>query len=278
MLYIISLSFAAIAAIFIAAGYAFQSPPPPGSPSDRYVTVKGAKIRYQDIGKGEPALVLLHGFGDRLEEWEKIMPMFPENRVIALDLIGFGGSDRPAVSYDLETQRLYLQAFLEELGVRRALLAGRSMGASLAAWMAAKSGERTVGLVLIAPSAYPGSLTYPWPLSWIFTPGLWNRIGSLFVDNWLFRKLFPLSVAPQGVTVTRSYNSEFATALKEIDLPTLLIWSKDDRTVPYRYSRAYLDSISDVEFLVVPESVGHAVTRKYAEHTAAGMETFLAKL
>ncbi|MFC1831583.1 alpha/beta fold hydrolase [Thermodesulfobacteriota bacterium] len=227
---------------------------------------------------GEPALILLHGFGGRLDEWEKIIPMFPENRVIALDLLGFGGSDRPAVSYDLETQRLYLQAFLEKLGVRRAVLAGRSMGASLAAWTAAISGEQTVGLVLIAPSAYPGSLTYPWPLSWIFKPGFWNQIGAFFVDNVFFRKLFPFSTAPQGVTVTRSYNSEFGAALKEIDQPTLLIWSKGDTTVPFRYSLAYLDSIPDVDLLEIPESVGHAVTRKYPEGTAAGMETFLAKL
>ena len=278
MLYFISLTFIIITAIIVAAGYRFKSPPRPGTPSDKYVKVKGAKIRYHDSGEREPALVLLHGFGDGLEEWNEIMPFFPKNRVVALDLLGFGGSDRPAVSYDLETQRLYLLAFLKELGVRRALLVGRSMGASLAAWTAAKSGEQTVGLVLIAPSAYPGSLTYPWPLSWIFKPGFWNEIGSFFVDNVLFRKLFPFSVAPQGVTVTKSYNSEFGSALKEINQPTLLIWSKGDRTVPFRYSPVYLDSISDTEFFEVPESVGHSVTREYPEYTAARIKAFLAKL
>ena len=278
MLYFISLTFMVFIAIILAAGFRLKSPPPPVTPFDKFVKVNGAKIRYQESGEREPVLVLLHGFGDGLEEWHEIMPFFPNNRVIALDLLGFGGSDRPAVSYDLETQRLYLQAFLEELGVRRALLAGRSMGASLAAWTAAKSAEQTVGLVLIAPSAYPGSLTYPWPLSWIFKPGFWNKIGSFFVDNVLFRTFFPFSVAPQGVTVTRSYNSEFGAALKEINQPTLLIWSKGDKTVPFRYSPVYLDSISDVEFIEVPESVGHSVTRKYPVYTAARMKVFLEKL
>ena len=190
MLYILALIIISFSAIVIIAGNAFKSPPPSGSPPDRYVSVKGSKIRYRDFGTGEPTLLLLHGFGDSLEEWKKIVPMFPANRVIALDLLGFGGSDRPALSYDLETQRLYLQAFSKKLKLNQTVLVGRSMGASLAAWTAARSDKQTVGLILIAPSAYPNSLTYPWPLSWNSNPDSGTFLPLFVLKIGCFEKFF----------------------------------------------------------------------------------------
>ena len=84
-------------------------------------------------------------------------------------------------------------------------------------------------------------------------------------------------MAPQGVSVTRSYNNEFAAALRKIHQPTLLIWSKGDKTVPFSYSLTYIEMIQDVDFFEVPPSVGHAVTRKYPEDIAVRMEKFLRK-
>jgi pimeloyl-ACP methyl ester carboxylesterase len=242
---------------------------------DRDTTVFGARIRYRQYGKGDPTLILLHGFGGSLGEWRKIMQVFPNNRTIALDLIGFGGSDRPTISYSLETQRKYLEAFMEKLDIKKAILAGRSMGASVAAWTASHSKEKIVGLILIAPSAYPGSLSYPWPLSSILKPGMPNQIAAIAVNNSIFRWFFPDSLLPQAISVTDSYDDEFASALGDIQQPTLLIWSRGDRTVPFNYSTAYRDKIPKLTFVELPDFIGHSVTMKYSSELVKLFKDFI---
>lgn len=269
---------ASILGSIIVAGFLFHNPPIPLSPPDLSVSVLGANIRYRVSGKGDPTVILLHGFGGSLGEWEKIVPRLHGNQVIVLDLLGFGGSDRPPLSYDLETQSLYLQAFMKELNVTQAVLVGRSMGGSLAAWTATQLKGKIAGLILIAPSAYPGSLTYPWPLSWIYKPGLWNRLAIICVGNPVVRWLFPYSIAPQAVSVTNSYDSKFAEALKDIKQPTLLVWSRGDTTVPFKYHQRYIEKIQNIEFFEVPSTVGHGVTRKYPNGTSLLINNFVSNL
>jgi pimeloyl-ACP methyl ester carboxylesterase len=264
---------------FLGAGLALpRSRRIPIAPPDHSVSVLGATLRYRDYPGREPAVLLLHGFGGSLSEWEPVAPLLPDAHRISLDLVGFGGSDRPDISYDLETQRRYLVAFMDALGISHAVLAGRSMGASLAAWTAAQSPDRVAALVLIAPSAYPGSLSYPWPLSWMYRPGFANRTASLLVDSDVFRAVFRTSIAHQALSVTRSYDQGFADILATIVQPTLLLWSTGDRTVPFRFSEAYRRSIPAVEFHELPAAIGHGVTWKDPAGTARFMQAFLEKL
>ncbi len=274
-----ALGFGATLVLFVGAGFLGpRSRQIQLTTPDLDVSVLGSRIRYRVYGSGDPVLILLHGFGGSLKKWEKVMPLLSHNQSIALDLVGFGGSDRSTLSYDLETQRRYLLAFMNELNIQQAVLVGRSMGASIAAWTAAKSEERVSGLILIAPSAYPGSLTYPWPRSWLYRPGLANQVASVIVDNPVFRWLFPSNLAPQALGVTNSYDLNFAEAIKYIHQPTLLVWSRGDKTVPFKYHLAYKGRIPNLEFLEVPASVGHAVTKKYPKGTASFINKFVNNL
>jgi len=262
--------------LLVGAGFLFtRSQPPSLTVADLEVSVLGSKIRYRVNDGIDPVLIFLHGYGGSLEEWEKVTPMISRSQSISLDLVGFGGSDRPSLKYDLETHRRYLIAFLKELNIQRAVLVGRSMGASVAAWTAAKSEERVAGLILIAPSAYPGSLVYPWPYSWFYRPGLANRVASVIVDNPVFKWLFPSSLAPQAIGVTNSYNSNFAEALKDIHQPTLLAWSRGDKRVQFKYHLAYKERIPNLKFLELPRSYRHASTKKYPKETASFINKFV---
>lgn len=241
-----------------------RSQPPPLTPIDRETLVLGSRIRYRVHGSGSPVFIFLHGFGGSLQSWEEVMPLISHGQGIALDLVGFGGSDRPPLTYDLETQRQYLLAFMDELHIQQAVLVGFSMGASVAAWTAAQTEERVAGLILIAPSAYPGSLTYPWPRGWLYRPGPANRLASAIVNNKVFRWLFPSSLLPQALGVTNSYDSQFAEALKDIHQPTLLVWSRGDKKVPFKYHRIYKEHIQNLKFLEMPAPVSHGFRAKEA--------------
>jgi pimeloyl-ACP methyl ester carboxylesterase len=223
---------------------------------DRFVTVLGSRVAYRSEGSGEPALILLHGFGGSMEEWEPVVPRLP-GRVVRLDLVGFGASDRPPMAYDLETQRRYLVAFMDALEVGRATLVGRSMGASLAAWTAARSRDRVDAVVLSAPSGYPGSLTYGWPHGSLYRPGFWNRAVGWVARTPVYRWLFPRSQALQAATVSASYDPAFADALGQIRQPTLLFWSRGDGVVPFTYAAEYRTRIPHAELVEFPEAAGH---------------------
>lgn len=268
-----------ILVMILAAGKIFShNRPVTVSAEDRYATVLGSKIRYRETGTGGPVIILLHGYGGSLDGWQNIQDRLTNNRTISLDLIGFGGSDVPNIHYSLETHRRYLVAFLEQLNIHEAVLVGGSMGGSLAAWTAAKTKHRIKGIVLIAPSAYPGSMHNKSRIyRWFYRPGIPNKVASIVVSNSIFRWIYPESIARQALNVTDSYNADFASALGEIKQPVLLTWSTGDKTALYEYHKEYLKRIPQVEFMALPASFAHKVIRKDPAGTAEFINNFVAK-
>ena len=88
------------------------------------------EIYYEDHGAGPP-VVLIHGYPLSGRAWGKQVPVLLEAgcRVITYDRRGFGKSSRPVVGYDYHTFAADLNALLEHLDVRDAVLAGHPVGA-----------------------------------------------------------------------------------------------------------------------------------------------------
>ncbi|MCA2701081.1 MAG: alpha/beta fold hydrolase [Microcystis sp. M179S2] len=94
---------------------------------------RGFKITYQSAGETGPAIVLVHGFGASWGHWRKNIPVLGEKcRCFALDLIGFGGSDKPEpkneIDYTFETWGAQIADFCREVVGGPAFLAGNSIG------------------------------------------------------------------------------------------------------------------------------------------------------
>ena len=87
------------------------------------------EIYYEDHGAGQP-VVLIHGYPLSGRAWDKQVPVLLEAgyRVITYDRRGFGQSSQPVVGYDYDTFAADLNALLEYLDLRNAVLAGHSMG------------------------------------------------------------------------------------------------------------------------------------------------------
>lgn len=117
--------------------------------SPRTIQIKGHTIFYVVKGEGEP-LLLIHGYGAGCWVWEKQVDVLAkEYRVYALDIIGYGYSDRPRIEYTPETYIHFLRDFMDGLGMERATLIGNSMGGGIAWAVAALFPERVKRLVLI---------------------------------------------------------------------------------------------------------------------------------
>jgi pimeloyl-ACP methyl ester carboxylesterase len=133
-------------------------------PQSRWAKLDGNKIHYYDIGnaKSRDALVLIHGWTCNADFWKDSLEAFPNYRVIALDLPGHGQSDKPKVEYSMAFFARAVDAVLKESGVKRAVLAGHSMGTPVAREFYRANPHRTLGIVVVdgaLRSFFPKSFT-----------------------------------------------------------------------------------------------------------------------
>ncbi|MFV8265072.1 alpha/beta fold hydrolase [Mycolicibacterium peregrinum] len=100
----------------------------------------GPDLNVREYGSpGESAVVLLHGYSASIQWWEKVAPQLArDQRVIAIDLVGHGGSEAPAdgAAYRSDAQATAVRNALVALGVRHAVLIGHSMGGAVSAELA----------------------------------------------------------------------------------------------------------------------------------------------
>src|SRR6266849_6591810 len=90
------------------ADFAFQS---------KYLHIEGWKIHYVEEGKGKNPVLFLHGNPTSSYLWRNIIPIVAgnNNRCIALDLIGFGKSDKPDIDYNFRDHYKYVKEFIDKL-------------------------------------------------------------------------------------------------------------------------------------------------------------------
>lgn len=252
----------------------------------RSVTVGGHRIAYLDVGAGPP-LILLHGFGGSMWQWEyQQAALSAQVRVITPDLLGSGLSDKPDIEYRPDELLASLTGFMDALQIPQAIVAGHSMGAGVAIGLALDHPERVSKLVLISglPPHVLENLTNP-----IIKRALETRAPSWLVSlgNWLFggpmteRILKDIIYDPTQLTpsvLDRSnrnrrrpgvmapilrvgktlplWESRFAPRIGSITQPTLILWGEEDRVFPLAVGRRLHSMIPGSMFVAVPRA-GH---------------------
>ncbi len=109
----------------------------------------GILLHYKTSGTGDIPIVLVHGYGMSSAVWEKVLPLFPSNyKLFAIDLKGFGLSDKPETGYSCNELSDDIKAFLDALGFKRAVLIGHSFGGLVIQHFAMHHPESVLALVL----------------------------------------------------------------------------------------------------------------------------------
>jgi pimeloyl-ACP methyl ester carboxylesterase len=110
----------------------------------------GHQIKYTVTGAGQP-LCLIHGFGASIDHWRKNIPVLAEGgyRVYAIDLLGFGGSDKAPIDYSMELWEALVVDFWHEFINEPTVFVGNSIGALLSLMLVAHHPELAAGGVLI---------------------------------------------------------------------------------------------------------------------------------
>jgi len=116
----------------------------------RYANVNGLRMHYVEAGTGEPAVLLLHGIPTHAYLWRNVIPhVSPVARTIALDLVGFGKTDKPTdIDYDLPTYAAFLRAAIEALGIKRVVLVAMDLGLIVALHYAMHHEAAVAGLAM----------------------------------------------------------------------------------------------------------------------------------
>ena len=118
-------------------------------------TYEGYRLSYDEYGSGDRPVVLIHGLLMNRHMFERLGPALADrgHRVIAIDLLGHGRSDRPEdlQRYSMPLFAYQVNALLDHLGVETAVVGGTSLGANVSLQMAVRFPERVEGLFIEMP-------------------------------------------------------------------------------------------------------------------------------
>ncbi len=277
----------------------------------RTITVEGLRTRVLvEDGQGvvrEP-IVLIHGVGGWAENWRPVMAALAStgHQVIALDLPGFGQSERPRrVRYFGPDDAFYPRfviAAMDVLGIERAHIAGNSMGGTVAYMTAVTAPARTRSLILVAPGglgrdvalflracALPGfSLIARLPrprraaregLRTCFydarriTPELYEEVerygNSSFPE---FVRALSAGVGIRGVR--RSLRNAWVARASLYAGPALVVWGREDLVLPLRHLADVHATLPQAQIAVI-ERCGHMPQAERPEEFLAATLPFL---
>jgi pimeloyl-ACP methyl ester carboxylesterase len=236
----------------------------------KFAEVWGYKIRYLEEGNSKKTVILVHGLGGSAERWLKVIPFLrAKYKVIAPDMIGFGYSDKPSVDYTIEFFAKFLSAFINSLGINKAILIGTSLGGQIVAECAAND-DAIEKLVLVAPSgamkhstptldAYMMAALYPNYTSAKMAFEMMSNAGTIddfTVDDFVKRMSAPNAKLAFLSSVLSVRHSQIREGLRKIKVPTLLVWGREDKMIPIQYAKEFLGSIRNCRLLEL-KGIGH---------------------
>jgi pimeloyl-ACP methyl ester carboxylesterase len=113
------------------------------------VKYDGAKVHYESYGKGEEAVVFIHGWTCDLTFWRGQAPLYEKRRALLIDLPGHGQSEAPKGEYSMERFARAIDAVMRDAGVSKGVLVGHSMGGPVVLSFLRLFPAKTSGLVLV---------------------------------------------------------------------------------------------------------------------------------
>jgi len=267
---------------------------------------QGIKINYYEAGQGPP-VILLHGFGGCTYTWRYLAPeLAKDHRVFAIDLKGYGLSDKPADGkYAVADQADMVAAFIRSQDLHDLVIMGHSMGGAVTLMtyfqVREEAPARIKKLVLIDSAGYPQKM--PWFIRFAKMPVIGSVGGRLlsprFATMMVLRKSYynkdkitdeqidtyayygSLPGSREAVTQTAKQivpeDIEALTArYKTISVPVLIVWGEDDEVVPLSVGENFKRDIPNSELAVLPHC-GHIPLEEDAGETNRTVAAFLKK-
>src|SRR5256714_2879384 len=265
------------------------------------VRTREGRIATMEAGTGRP-LLMLHGLGGtKISFLPTVAALAPNHRTIAMDIPGFGDSDRPIASYDAAFMARWAVALLDSLGIERADVLGHSMGRRVALELGMRHPDRVRGLVLMTPSlAWRGEKRWvPWlrllrpelgflqlaPRNVVegfvrrMIPGARGSWSAAGVDEFLRAYLTPRGRVAFYAAARQIYLEEgdgpdgFWSRLEQCSPRSLFIWGRRDPLVPIGLARHVASALPAAEHVEL--DCGHIPQFERPAQAHAAMHAFL---
>lgn len=228
---------------------------------DQYVQVGTVRTRYWELGQSKQTLILLHGAGGSVEFWYyNIAALAQHHRVIAIDMVGSGRSDKPSASYSLTYQAEFIREFMRVMGIESATLVGHSMSGGAALQLALLEPQCIDKLVLVGSfglgrevalsarlATLPLAVRSLQPSPKVMRPMLKQNVYDVnaIPEEWINLR-YPIFALPGRkdplIQMARTNLNLLGTKpavfrsivdrLSTITVPTLVVWGKQDRIIP----------------------------------------------
>lgn len=274
----------------LASCLSFHKGPMPGEPAKaRFVDVEGVRVRFLDTGGEEatagaeetdakPVAVLVHGFASALDAWETVVPALAKtHRVLALDLKGFGWTDRPEGDYSPEAQARLVLGLMQQRGVSKAAIVAHSWGSSVALAAVMAAPDRFTKIALYDAWVYEDQL--PAFFHWSRADGVGEalfglyykqradeRIAFAFYDRKLITERLvedidaaldrPGTVAAALAAVRGQRYADVEARYRTVKKPVLLLWGREDLVTTLRFGERLAKELPNARLVTYPRC-GH---------------------
>lgn len=254
--------------------------------NSNFIEVDGMEVHYQEFGDPkDPKMILIHGFTASTYVWTTTAPKFADEgfHVIAVDLIGFGFSEKPSwFDYTIASQARMISRLMDHLGIGKATIIGSSYGGAVASWLTLDYPERVEKLVLVDAVINDEPKSNP-VLTLLTAPGIGAVLSPFAIDSKTFLKyrmqgtldktshhlitedriesiLRPLKAADAHKALVTTARNWKANRIEEdahlIGQPTLVVWGDHDTVIPIENGEKLYDSILNSRFVVFKDC-GH---------------------
>ncbi len=272
---------------------------------ENHVNVRGNRIYYKKHGETGQTVVLIHGIPTSSFLWRHVQKLLAENyQTYALDLLGYGKSDKPAKSdYTLSTQAEVVAGFIDELGLEKPVIACHDQGGGVGQVFACRYPEKLSAFIIMNGVCYDywpvvevkamarilklgmmASIVYRMDflldmfLAVAMRQGAWHR--NVFTDDIIREYLNPwqgregkraLIRVAAGPTERETLSLDLST----IRVPSLIIWAEQDAFLPMEAAeRLKKDFGGPAQLKTIPDC-GHFLQEENPQEVARLMMTFL---
>ncbi len=275
-------------------------------PEDYYIKVGTLKVRYWGLGDQGTPLILIHGLSASADIWMyNVEALAKQHQVYALDLVGFGRSDKPGPSFSPLDYTPFLDDFIKAFNIDRVSLVGQSLGGGIALHYAIQFPKKVEKLVLVDNAGLGKEVI--WTLRLMSLPlvgelfsypsrrgveiffklAVRNRdlVTKEFVDLYYdifsqpgFQKYF-LRILRQMVNI-RGAREEILgpimNNLQNITQTVLIIWGEKDRVLPLKHAYFAKEKLRNAK-LEIMEGCGHIPFFERSEEFNRAVLSFLSK-
>ena len=243
-----------------------------------HIIIDNLFIQYRRMGKGD-VILLLHGWGQSSETFKYLQESLSRQYdVVAVDLPGFGGSQKPNLDWDVELYSHFVEKFLKKLKIEPFVMVGHSFGGRILIKGVGEGMLKSSKVVLIGSAGVKPSKSMTQKLLENFSRISKKVPGTQKMRSMVGKKLASRDYRQSGDLKNiflKVINEDLRYSAKKIVIPTLLIWGCNDDQTPVRDGRLLNDLIKN-SHLKTYENAGHFVYLEEKEAVLNDIREFIA--